>query len=863
MKKLHLLCSLWMLCMSFSIAFAQKSPKGTSNIDLSYYLPMDYTYNPSVPTPQSFLGHEIGEWTIDYGQLMRYFEALAASSPRVTLEEFGKSHEKRPQIMLTISAPNNLSNIKSIQQERQKLRDAKANLIYTQMPVVLNMGYSVHGNEASGINSAVLAAYHFAAANELEKDLENIILLIDPLLNPDGYARYSTWVNAHRSMNLNGDANNRELNEAWPGGRGNHYWFDLNRDWLLVQHPESKNRVAKFQEWLPNVYLDFHEMGTNSTFFFQPAIPARDHPLIPKNIIEMTQKMAHFHAKEFDSSKGLYFANERFDEYYFGYGSTYPDIQGSVGILFEQASSRGHLQESDFGLLTFAHTVRNQFKAALSSFASVAAMKSEFNQLTHNFYKEAAQLAASDSEKAYIFGSNMDAARSYHLADILLQHQIKVYEIQEDFTHNGITFKSGKSFVVPTEQAQYRLIKSMFEVRNEFRDSLFYDVSAWTMPMSFNLEHATLNAKTFNLAKLAPLDANFQLKPGALIGENEAVAYAFGWEDYYAPKIAFELISKGYLVRVATEALSIPSGKKLGRGSILVGLKKDAPIENWEKLALDLKQLAKKTGIDIHKITTGYTDGYNVGSPTLLVLKKPEVALLVGTGVNSLEAGEIWHLLDQRMDMTLTLLPIERFGATELSKYTVLIFPGGNYTSLGKSQAEKLKAWTSQGNTLIARGNALTWLNEQGIANFKFKENEPNPKENPKPYADFEKNTGSRLTSGTIFHGKIDTTHPLGYGFEKEKIYLFRNNNQFLELSNNAYSNPVVYTSSPLASGYVHPENVEKIKNTASTQVKKVGSGRVIGFVDNPNFRGIWFGTNKLFLNAIFFGQIIQGGTAD
>lgn len=861
MKKIIFVISL--ACFAWNNAFAQRSPEGTAGITLSYYLPEGFTYNPEVPTPKSFLGYEVGEWTIDYGQIIRYFEALAASSTRVSLEEFGKSHEKRPQILLTITAPENFGKLDEIKEDRQSLRDAKASIDYAAMPVVLQMGYSVHGNEASAINSAVLAAYHFAAANEVADDLENIIVLIDPLLNPDGYARYSTWVNAHRSMNLNGDPNNRELSEAWPGGRGNHYWFDLNRDWLLVQHPESQNRVAKFQEWLPNIYLDFHEMGTNTTFFFQPAIPSRDHPLIPKNIIDMTKRMADYHVKEFDQSKGLYFAKERFDEYYFGYGSTYPDIQGSVGILFEQASSRGHLQESDFGLLTFAHTVKNQFKAALSSFAAAADIKGDFNKLTHEFYKDAANIAASDPEKAYIFGSEVDAARGYHLADILRQHQVKVFELNEDITVNGVAYKGGKAYIVPTDQPQYRLIKAMFEVRNEFKDSLFYDVSAWTLPMSFNLDYAGLNSRIYNLANVSPIQEDFALTAGELVGEEEAVAYAFGWESYYAPKLTFELISKGYLVRTATEPLTIPTGKRLNRGSILVGLKKDAPKSDWPKLEKTLDSLAKVTGINIHKISTGYTAGYNVGSPTMPVLKKPEVALVVGTGVNSLEAGEIWHLLDKRMDMKITLLPIERIAGADLSRYNVLVMPNGTYDALNKSQAEKIKSWVGQGNTLIARGNALKWLSEQEIATFKFKEEDEKKEEGLKPYADYEKNTGARLTSGTIFHGKVDTTHPLGYGFDQEKIYLFRNNNLFLEPAKNPYANPVTYTSEGLASGYVHPENLAKVKNTASTQVKKVGSGRVVGFVDNPNFRGIWFGTNKLFLNAVFMGQIIQSGTAD
>jgi hypothetical protein len=275
--------------LAFSV-IAQKGPKGTADIQLDYYLPEAYTYDEGIPKPKDVLGFEVGEWNVDYEQLIRYFEKLAASSPKVSFEVFGYSYEKRPQVLLTITHPDNLEKMDDILAQRQKLKDHSADIDYENFPLVLQAGYAVHGNEASGINSSLLAAYHFTAAKEIEDDLKNIIILIDPSLNPDGYSRYSTWVNSHRSYNLNGDPNTRELSEAWPGGRGNHYWFDLNRDWLLVQHPESRNRVKKFQEWLPNIYLDYHEMGTNSTFFFPPGIPSRDHPLIPKKTVQLTEK---------------------------------------------------------------------------------------------------------------------------------------------------------------------------------------------------------------------------------------------------------------------------------------------------------------------------------------------------------------------------------------------------------------------------------------------------------------------------------------------------------------------------------------------------------------------------------------------
>ncbi|RPA69776.1 zinc carboxypeptidase [Cyclobacteriaceae bacterium YHN15] len=859
MKKIHLFFLLFTL--SPSLCLGQKSPKGTADISLDYYLPSTYTYDEKIPTPKQVLGFEVGEWTVDYEQLIRYFEKLAESSPRVQFEVFGHSYEKRPQVMLTITSPDNLGKIEKIKENRQMLRDPKANLNLDEMPLVLAAGYSVHGNEASGINSSLLAAYHFAAAKEIEEDLKNIIVLIDPSLNPDGYNRYSSWVNSHRSYNLNGDPNNRELGEAWPGGRGNHYWFDLNRDWLLVQHPESQNRVAKFQEWLPNIYLDYHEMGSNSTFFFQPGIPSRDHPLIPKKTVELTEKMAAYHAKAMEEMGSLYFAKESFDEYFFGYGSTYPDIQGSIGILFEQASSRGHLQESNYGPLTFAFTIRNQLRTSLSSFEAGKSMRKEFNKFMQDFYKEGLQQAETDTDKAFIFGNLTDAARSFHLADMIRQHQVNVFSLNENITVNGVPFEKGKAYIVPLNQPQYRLIKALFETRNEFQDSLFYDVSAWTMPMAFNLDYMALSSRILNLANVSPLDENFRMPNGSLMGEKEAYAYGFGWEGYYAPKAAYQLMKKGYLVRVTNEPIKIDGNKELKRGSILVGLpKEEKPDLN---LFEDLQNIAKETGLQIHALNTGYTGGINLGSPQIDVLKKPEVALLVGTGVVSLEAGEIWHLLDQRMDMPITLLPVERIGSADLSRYNVMIMPNGPYNSLGKEEAEKIKNWTSAGGTLIARGNAMTWLNSQELVKFEFKKEEDETKKPSEPYADYTKNTGARMTSGTIFNAKLDTTHPIGYGYDKEALHTFRNSNNFLEPAKNQYANPMVYTDKPLASGYVHPENLAKMPNTAIIQVKKLGSGRVIGMVDNPNFRAIWYGTNKLFLNAVFFGQIIKPGTAD
>lgn len=827
---------------------------------LSYYLPEGYTYNPKVPTPKEVLGFEVGDWHATHDQVIIYMHAVAAASDRVSLEVIGRTYEMRPQVVLTITSPANLGKLEQIKAERKKLRDPSASVDLQNMPLVMWAGYSVHGNEASAVNAALISAYHFAAANEIESDLDKIIILLDPALNPDGVNRFASWVNSHKSYVMNGDPNNRELNEVWPRSRTNHYWFDLNRDWLPAQHPESRHRVAKFQEWLPNIHLDHHEMGTNSTFFFQPGIPARNHPLTPKKNFELTEKIGQFHAKHLDKIGSLYYSQESFDDFYYGKGSSYPDIQGSIGILFEQGSSRGHLQESIYGPLTFAFTIRNQFVTTLSSFEAAKAMRIELNTFMKDFYKEVKSEYDTDTNKAYIFGAKEDAGRTFHLAEMILQHDIDLFSLKEDITVNGVEFKKEKAFIVPLNQPQYRLIKSMFETRTKFQDSLFYDVSAWTMQMAFNLDFMTLSSRILNLASVEPVDKKLTLREGKVIGEKGAYSYIFGWGEYYAPKAAFSLMEKGYLVRVAHEEITLPEGPKMKRGSIVIdkGLSKASD----EKFYQDLQDIAKNSGLDIYAVNTGYTKGINLGSPQIDVLKKPEIAIVIEGGVSSAEAGEAWHLLDQRFEMPATLLPVDRIAVVDLSRYNVIYMPNGNYNALGKSGADKLKSWVSNGNTLIARGSALAWLNQQEVASFKFK-NEPEKDATvQRSYADFENATGAKVTGGAIFNTKLDITHPIGYGYEKSEMFTFRSSNQFLLPSENPYANPMVYTSSPLASGYVHPSNLNQLKDTGAIRVSSVGRGRVIGMVDNPNFRAFWFGTNKLFMNAVFFGQTINPGTA-
>jgi hypothetical protein len=583
--------------------------------------------------------------------------------------------------------------------------------------------------------------------------------------------------------------------------------------------------------------------------------------LTPKKNFELTEKIGTYHAKALDQIGSLYYNQENYDDFYYGKGSTYPDVQGSVGILFEQASSRGHLQETDNGMLSFPFTIRNQFTANLSSYQATKEMRVELNQWMKDFYSDIKKETDADINKAYIFGAKEEDARSYHLADLILQHDIKLFSLKEDLVINGKQFKKGNSYIVPADQPQYRLIKAMFETRTTFQDSLFYDISAWTYPMAFGVDFMALNSRIVNLANVSPVDkASFAQAPGKVIGTAGAYQYAMEWSDYYAPKAAYRLLKAGLLVRVATKEFSTADGKTFGRGTLLID--KGESGMDAQAFFSKLEEVARFAHVDIHALTTGYTQGANLGSTFMLPLNTPSIALLVDGGVDSGEAGEIWHLLDQRMQMPVTLLPLESVSNSNLDRYSVILMADGSYGQLGQSGAAAIKTWVSKGNTLVAKGGALRWLAQNEIGNFTFRKVDSKETGLQKRYADYENATGAKQTFGAIFKSTLDTSHPIGYGYPSSELFTFRNDNFFLEPSENPYANPLVYTADPLASGYLHPSNLPGVKQSAVIRVAGQGRGRIIGFADNPNFRAFWFGTNKLFMNSIFFGQVIDGGTA-
>lgn len=487
MKHRTLLFNLRHICIALLLLFIVISTRGQKA--LSYYLPDTQSLNPDITTPEEFLGFQVGEWHVSHTQQVYYMKKLAEESDRIQYHSMGRTHEDRPLVHLYISHPDNLNKLEEIRQKHLRWSDPSSDkkADNTDRPLVVWQGYSIHGNEASGANAALLVAYYLAASNspEILNILKNTVIIFYPSFNPDGMQRFSSWVNMNKSKTLNPDNQDREYDEVWPGGRTNHYGFDLNRDWLPVQQPESKAKIRLYQMWRPNILTDHHEMGTNSTFFFQPGIPSRTNPMTPEINQELTEEIGHFHARALDSIGSLYYSKESYDDFYYGKGSTYPDIQGSVGILFEQASSRGHIQNSDHGVLTFPFTIRNQVVTSFSTLRAGLNLKDKLQNYQRDFFHS----QDLSREEGYVFGHPDYPYKTQELAKILLLQDIELYQLTKEVKGGEQDFVAHASFYVPLNQRQKQLVRTIFETNTNFQDSLFYDVSAWTLPLAFDLPY--------------------------------------------------------------------------------------------------------------------------------------------------------------------------------------------------------------------------------------------------------------------------------------------------------------------------------------------------------------------------------------
>ncbi len=821
------------------------------------YLPKGIKLNAEIPLPSKYLGFEIGQRHVRHDQLINYFHQLAQQSNRMKLTDMGNTAQHRQQLLVTISSPENLKNLKGILTKRDLLIQSEYKKSSPE-PLVIWLGYSAHGDEISGANAAMIVAYYLAASEErdIKTMLANTIIVLEPSINPDGMDRFVSWVSTFRNSAPNNDANHMEHHQSWITGRTNHFWFDLNRDWLLLSQQESQHRMQYFHRYQPHVVGDFHEMTPNSSYFFQPGINSQIHPLTPKENITLTTKLATFHAKALDEKQRLYFSEEKFDDFYYGKGSTYPDINGSIGILFEQASSRGMQQDTINGLLTFEFGIQNHVLTSLSTINGAWKNSAELKDYRQRFYQQATKLAEKETFNGYLLNEVQDSHRLNTFLAKLAQHKIKVYPLTNDFDFQDKTFKAEHSYYLPLDQPQYRLIKALFNQQTHFEDNTFYDVSGWTLPLAMNISTYPLNrTRGLGIAE-QPWTQDKSKSINALTHNN--YAYVFEWHDFLTPKLLNNLLAHDIKVRVASKSFSrVIKGRShhfdIGSLVILSGIQKQ---DNWQKVMLNS---SNEVGIKLHAFTTGLTtQGIDLGSNSFKNLTAPKTLLLGGKGISQYEAGEMRFYLDETLHIPLSIIDHADVNKIDLSRYSHIILVDGDYNKISNGVAEKLKNWLKQGGVVIGQKRGAKWLAEEKLLAVEFVSKEQIKAlfdDNELSYQKKAILTSRNRISGAIFQAQLDTSHPLAYGYQQTALPLFRNSTLIIEQPLQPFITVAKYSPTPLLSGFTDKNLENRLAHSAAIVAHNYGKGRIIATTDVLAFRGYWYGSAKLLANSLFFAK--------
>ena len=835
-------------------AFAQPAPQ-TFREELSYFMPTEwhYTLDSQVPTPEQEMGFQVGSQHVNWEQVVAYMKRLAACSPRFSIQEYGRTFENRPLICVVITSEKNQKNLESLRSAHAQLADPAASVDPKSLPAVASVMMSIHGNEASGVNASLPFAYFFAAAQgpEIEALLDKTIITLIPGQNPDGITRFSTWVNSNRSLRNVTDPQSREFSEPWPGGRSNHYWHDLNRDWLNASMPEMKALLKIYHDWMPNTVNDHHEMGSSSTFFLEPADPVGYYPHIPQENKDLTQKVSSYNMAALDRIGSLYLSKDQFDSYSLGTGDVYGDALGSIAMLFEQASARGHQQETENGILNFPFAVRNHATTAFGSVKAAYEMREELNDYMHRFvvarHKEAIVLP----EKGYIFDGNGSDAVSYHFIEMLAQHDLHVNRLAKETTINGHTYDPAHAYVIPMDQRHSMLLRSLLECNTQFKDSLFYDLSTWNMAEAYGLKYAPLKS----IAGLQGEAVTTPTFPKGGVSGKANYAYLFDNKEYYAPLFIKRLQDGGAKVKVSGVGLHATEGYQYGPGMLMV------PVSG-QKISADslytlIQKGATEAGITVRNVSSGQMKDYDLGHFYNRPVKEAKVAVLIGGRMRSNVAGSLWYLLDNRYQMQPTMLDESTLSRTDLTRYNVLILSGE--LAGGEAVAQQIANWVKAGGTLITIGSGYQTANKAKLTKIETIDLSQPDSATYVPYDKRSDRFAEFQIPGTDLQVSLDTTHPLCWGYTESVMPILKNSNLVFKMPKEANLAPVCYDKKqPLLSGFIRPEHLKALTGMPEVICQGAGKGQVICFADDPNFRSIWYAGTRLFMNAVLFGNLIR-----
>ena len=840
----------------------------------------DLPYDENIVAPNDFLEYQLGERFTIYEKIVQYFQQLAASTNKMTINQYGETYEGRKLFNVVITSPENHQNLESIREKHFKLCDprnigqAEAASLMDELPIFTSMSYNIHGNEASTSEAAIQVAYRLVAAtDQATTDLLNqSVIILYICINPDGRDRYVYWYNGVTRSMVGLEPADLEHYEPWPGGRTNHYWFDLNRDWVWRVHPESKGHTTEYQKWLPNLHVDYHEQGYHNNYFTVPGTTPRNLLFLPEHE-QLSDTIGRANIAAFNQNQISYFTRENFDFFYPGYGSSYPGGFGAIAMLTEQGGiGAGRAVETEDGtVLKLRQRVFDHYTTSIATIKKAAEQKRLFREYS---FKALNPTNSRSDVKGYIL-PNQEDPYLQEVIQILLGHNIEVHQATTDFSvANAMNYRTGNSqrvsfkagdYIVKTDQPRHLFVNSILQHQLEIEDSVMYDMSTWSAPLAYNLAaystNSTLNVDTELLTELAA-------KVGTLTNANAEYAYVIEWKQRYAPKALALLWQKGYRVRSATEAFRL-GNHSFSEGSLIIlngrNLGKKATI------ATDMADIAVSSQVDIQGFDTGrMLEGRDLGSPRNRPVKQPKIALLVDEPFSSYTAGQIYYLFDQETHLPIqrirtsalqqTALPPfrQRYGRIDLKDFDVLILPGGGNGLrhvFKREQLDMLKEWVREGGVLVATENAANYFTAEQ-SKFTPVKLAVAPKDTTKeakylPYKDRRDYNGKKRVPGPALNTIIDHTNPLAFGVKPELYGLKFGNSALLPASDwQTVGHYVEDANTLLNSGYASKENLDHLAGKSFAGVYTMGSGKVVFLLDNTQYRMFWRGPSRMMQNA-------------
>lgn len=827
------------------------------------------TAQPTLRSPAEHLGYRLGERYTPHHQIASYFRHVADASPtRVRLQEYGRTYEGRPLMLAFVSSPANLSNLEAIRTNNLRLTGLLKDGVSPRedMPVVLWLSYNVHGNEPSSSEAAMKTIHRLLDGSDPATSawLEKAVVVIDPCINPDGRDRYANWQNSTSSIIPDANPQTREHREPWPGGRTNHYYFDLNRDWAWQSQLESQQRMKVYNQWLPQVHVDFHEQGYNEPYYFAPAAEPY-HEVITPWQREFQQTIGRNNAKQFDKNGWLYFTKERFDLFYPSYGDTYPTYNGSIGMTYEQGGGpRGGkaVVIEDGDTLTLADRIEHHYTTGLAtievSVANAERLKREFRR----FFSDGLKEPATGYRYFLVRSRSHMGPEGGTLGRYLRNNGIEYGHVQTRFSAKGFDYSTGREtsfnaepddIVIPVQQPKSNMVRVLFEPEARISDSATYDITAWALPYALGLEAYAVRDRLPMPAGYGPRTPRRQTAQAA--EPAEAYAYVIPWNSFASARLLASLLRLGVKVRYAEEPFE-SEGRRFERGSLIVTRAANRFTPS-ELQSLITRAVAETP--DYHEpvvpIRSGFVDkGFDLGSSRVRYIKPPKVALVAGEGTAANSVGEIWHWFERQLGYPLSMVNGSDFSQLKLSDFDVIILPEGNHRFLSdKGSSESLRDWLSAGGRVVAIENAVSQMSglDWAIKRKKEETDKETGEASLKRYEDREKEYLKESIPGAVYRVELDNSHPLAYGYPS-RYHTLRQDAGLYEYFKEGGWNVGTIRKDGYVTGFAGIKAKQRLKDGLVLGVQEVGRGRVVYFADNPVFRSFWESGKLMLANAVF-----------